>query len=59
MTRKQRILARRVENAVEEILDHVAGQTHVAYRDSLNYVAAALRAEAAAIEALANEGSNK
>lgn len=54
MTRRD-ALGRRVERAVEEILDHVAARPPAAYRHSLLRVAAALRAEADEIEALANE----
>lgn len=46
---------RRVEAAVEAVLDTVAGQPADAYRDSLRAIAAALRVEADEIEALANE----
>ncbi len=54
MTRRDDI-ACRVERALEPILDGIASQRSDAYRSSLLHVAAALRAEAAEIEALASE----
>lgn len=48
-------MQRRVERAVEPLLDHVAGQKPDIYRDSLREIAAALRVEADEIEILANE----
>lgn len=46
---------RRVERAVEAILDGVAGQKPDIYRANLREIAAALRVEADEIEILANE----
>lgn len=58
-TTRRNALASRVERAVEEILDHVAARPPAAYRESLLRVAAALRAEADEIEALANDRTTK
>lgn len=52
-------IARRVERALEPVLDHVAGRPPAAYRNSLLRVAAALRVEADEIEALANDRTAK
>ena len=46
---------RRVERAVEAVLDGVAGQKPDIYRANLREIAAALRVEADEIEILANE----
>lgn len=50
---------RRVEAAVETLLDTVASQPADAYRASLRAIAAALRVEADEIEALANDRTTK
>lgn len=52
-------IARRVERALEPVLDHVAARPPAAYRHSLLRVAAALRAEADEIEILANDRTTK
>ena len=46
---------RRVERAVEQVLDEAASLKPHAYADRLTHVAAALRAEADAIEELVQE----
>ena len=48
-------ISRRVERALEPVLDHVAARPPSAYRLGLLRVAAALRVEADEIEILANE----
>lgn len=58
-TTRRDALARRVERAVEEILDDVAARPPAAYRHSLLRVAAALRAEADEIEGLANDRTTR